>query len=56
VSAGGRAKRVLADAGKAGAERVLLIGPDELARGVMKVRDLRAREDSELPLPAATSR
>jgi len=51
-----RAKRALADAGKAGAERVVLIGPEELARGVMKIRDLQAREDAELPLPAAPSR
>jgi histidyl-tRNA synthetase len=56
VLGSGRAKRVLADASKAGAERVVLIGPEELARGVMKVRDLRAREDSELPLPAAPAR
>jgi histidyl-tRNA synthetase len=56
VLAGGRAKRALADAGRAGAERVVLIGPEELARGVMKVRDLRAREDSELPLPTAPPR
>jgi histidyl-tRNA synthetase len=48
---GGRPKRVLSDAGKADAERVLLIGPEELSRGVMKVRDLRARADAELPLP-----
>jgi histidyl-tRNA synthetase len=48
---GGRPKRVLSDAAKADAERVLLIGPEELSRGVMKVRDLRARADAELPLP-----
>jgi histidyl-tRNA synthetase len=42
---------VLSDAAKADAERVLLIGPEELSRGVMKVRDLRARADAELPLP-----
>jgi histidyl-tRNA synthetase len=56
VLGSGRAKRALADAGKAGAERVVLIGPEELARGVMKIRDLRAREDAELPLPTAPSR
>ncbi len=42
----GRAKlkRVLGDADKAGAERVYLIGPDERARGVVKVRDLAAQQ------------
>jgi histidyl-tRNA synthetase len=35
-----RPKRVLADADKAGARSVWLLGPDEAARGVVKVRDL----------------
>ncbi|MBJ18727.1 MAG: histidine--tRNA ligase [Deltaproteobacteria bacterium] len=40
-------KRVLGDADKAGAERVYLIGGDELARGVVKVRDLARKEEIE---------
>ncbi|RIL01510.1 MAG: histidine--tRNA ligase [Proteobacteria bacterium] len=35
-----RPKRVLADADKAGAARVWLLGPDEAARGVVRVREL----------------
>jgi len=35
-----RPKRVLADADKSGARSVWLLGPDEAARGVVKVRDL----------------
>jgi histidyl-tRNA synthetase len=46
-----RPKRALADADRAGAARVVLIGPDELARGVMKIRDLRTRQEREEPLP-----
>ncbi len=47
-----RLKRVLADADKAGARRVYLIGPDELARGEALVRDLASGEQSATPLPA----
>ena len=43
-------KRVLGDADKAGAERVFLIGEDERSRGVVKVRDLAAKEEHEEPL------
>jgi len=43
-------KRVLGDADKAGAERVYLIGEDELARGVVKVRDLARKEETEEPI------
>jgi histidyl-tRNA synthetase len=45
----GRAKlkRVLGDADKAGAQRVYLIGSDELARDVVKVRDLAAGQEHE---------
>jgi histidyl-tRNA synthetase len=46
-----RPKRVLADADRAGAARVVLIGPDERQRGVMKIRDLRSHEEREEPLP-----
>ncbi len=40
-------KRVLGDADKAGVERVYLIGEDERARGVVKVRDLAKKEEHE---------
>ncbi len=50
-----RLKRVLADASRAGVERVVLIGPDEAARGKMRVRDLASREERELDLPADAS-
>ncbi|MEM9177512.1 MAG: His/Gly/Thr/Pro-type tRNA ligase C-terminal domain-containing protein, partial [Myxococcota bacterium] len=43
-------KRVLGDADKSGAERVFLIGEDERSRGVVKVRDLAAQEETEEPL------
>jgi histidyl-tRNA synthetase len=45
-----RPKRVLADADKSGAARVWLIGPDELARGVVKVRDLATGAERDDPL------
>lgn len=40
-------KRVLGDADKAGAERVYLIGEDELSRGIVKVRNLAKKEEHE---------
>ncbi len=43
-------KRVLGDADKAGAERVFLIGEDERARGVVKVKDLARQEEHEEPI------
>jgi histidyl-tRNA synthetase len=43
-------KRALGDAVKAGAERFYLIGSEERARGVVKVRDLAAQEEHEEPL------
>ena len=43
-------KRVLGDADKAGAERVCLIGEDELARGVVTIRRLAEKEESEEPI------
>jgi histidyl-tRNA synthetase len=43
-------KRVLGDADKAGVERVWLIGEDELARGVVKVRELAKKLEHEEPL------
>lgn len=45
-------KRALADADRAGAERIYLIGPDELARGVVRIRELRSGEERDEPLPA----
>ncbi|HBZ71430.1 MAG TPA: histidine--tRNA ligase [Deltaproteobacteria bacterium] len=46
----GKLRRVLQDADRAGAERVYLIGPDEAARGEVKVRNLRTGEEETLPL------
>jgi histidyl-tRNA synthetase len=46
-----RLKRVLADADKAGARRVYLIGPDERERGEARIRDLATGEQSSVPLP-----
>jgi len=46
-------KRVLADADKAGARRAYLIGPDELARGEVLVRDLVSGEQHTEPIPTA---
>ncbi|HME71163.1 MAG TPA: histidine--tRNA ligase [Myxococcota bacterium] len=43
-------RRVLQDADRAGAERVYLVGPDEAARGEVKVRNLRTGEEQTLPL------
>jgi len=45
-----RPKRVLADADKAGAARVWLLGPDEVARGVVKVRELESGAERDEPL------
>jgi histidyl-tRNA synthetase len=44
-------KRVFADANKAGARHVYLIGPEERARGVVRVKDLatQAQRDEALP-------
>ena len=44
-------KRALADADRAGARRFYLIGPDELARGEVAVRDLTTGDQSTEPLP-----
>jgi histidyl-tRNA synthetase len=45
-------KRALADADRAGAGRVFLIGPDEAARGVARVRELASGDERDEPLPA----
>ena len=39
-------KRALADADRAGARRIYLLGPEELARGVVLVRDLASGEQT----------
>jgi histidyl-tRNA synthetase len=44
-------KRALADADRAGARFIYLLGPEEVARGVALVRDLESGEQSEEPLP-----
>ena len=46
-----RLKRALADADRAGARRFYLIGPDELARGEVMVRDLSSGTQASEPLP-----
>ncbi len=45
-----RLKRALADADRAGARRAYLLGPDELSRGEVAVRDLESGEQSNEPL------
>jgi histidyl-tRNA synthetase len=47
-----RLKRALADADRAGARRFYLIGPDELARGEVMVRDLSSGTQASEPLPS----
>jgi histidyl-tRNA synthetase len=49
---GGRLKRALADADRAGARRIYLLGPEELARGEALVRDLASGEQTTRRLPA----
>jgi histidyl-tRNA synthetase len=51
VLSGSRLKRVLADADRSGAARVVLIGPEELSRNTMRVRELATRKEWEEPLP-----
>jgi histidyl-tRNA synthetase len=48
--AGGKLKRALADADKAGAGAIYLLGPEELARGVALVRDLETGDQTERAL------
>jgi histidyl-tRNA synthetase len=45
-------KRALRNADRAGAARVHLIGPDELERGAVKVRDLATGEERDEPFSA----
>jgi histidyl-tRNA synthetase len=46
-----RLKRVLQDADKNGAREVWVIGPDEAARGVARVRELATGAQRDEPLP-----
>ena len=46
-----RLKRVLADADRVGAREVHLVGPDELARGEVLIRDLATGEQRGAPIP-----
>ncbi|MEN8160452.1 MAG: histidine--tRNA ligase [Myxococcota bacterium] len=46
-------KRALADADRAGAATIYLLGPDERERGVVRVRDLATGEERLEPLPEA---
>ncbi len=55
VLASVKPKRALADADRAGAVRVYLVGPAEKARGVVKVRELASGEEHDEPLPAVTA-
>jgi len=50
-----RLKRALADADRAGARRVYLLGPDECARGMVRVRDLASGEERDEPLPSPST-
>jgi histidyl-tRNA synthetase len=43
-------KRVFADANKAGARHVYMIGPDERARGVVRIKDLATEAQRDEPL------
>jgi histidyl-tRNA synthetase len=45
-----RPKRVLEEADRAGAKRAYFVGPEEAARGVVRVRELAAGVDREEPL------
>jgi histidyl-tRNA synthetase len=45
--AGGKLKRAMADADRIGAARIWLLGPDEVARGMARVKDLSNGLESE---------
>ena len=50
VLGGGRLKRAMADADRLGAERIWLLGPEEVERGRATVRELRSGNESEEPI------
>ena len=45
-----RLKRVMADADRSGASCIYLLGPDEVGRGLVKVRDLATGEQRDEPI------
>jgi histidyl-tRNA synthetase len=49
---GAKLKRALADAARAGAREIYLVGAEELARGEVLIRDLASGEQRRAPLPA----
>jgi len=49
---GGKLKRAFEDADRAGARRLYLLGPDEVARGQVRVRDQATGEQRDEPLGA----
>ncbi len=49
-------KRVMSDADRSGAERIWLLGPDEIARGVVKRRDLESGDETEEKIDGFASR
>jgi len=46
-----RLKRVMADADRSGAREIHLLGPDEVARGEVLIRDLKSGEQRSEPIP-----
>ncbi|MCH7600139.1 MAG: histidine--tRNA ligase, partial [Myxococcales bacterium] len=46
-----RLKRVMTDADRSGAREVHLLGPDEVARGEVLIRDLASGEQHNEPIP-----
>ena len=46
-----RLKRVMADADRSGAREIHLLGPDELARGEVLIRDLKSGEQRSESIP-----
>jgi len=52
---GGKLKRALADADRVGAARIWLLGPDEIERGVARVKDLASGRESDEKLEDAGS-
>jgi histidyl-tRNA synthetase len=44
-------RRVFSDAEASGAGELYLLGSDEVARGVARLRNLQSGEESDIPLP-----
>jgi histidyl-tRNA synthetase len=44
-------RRIFADAESSGARQLYLLGPDEVERGVARLRDLETGEETDVPLP-----